>query len=74
MNNKVKAVLITVSAVAWCGIVAIGLQILSKFVTPEQISAGLLVLGLSLCFYTLYSLILTKLEFDAKISELVDRK
>ena len=36
MNNKVKAVLITVAAAAWCGTVAIGLQVLSKFVTPEQ--------------------------------------
>lgn len=74
MNNKVKAVLITVAAAAWCGTVAIGLQTLSKFVTPEQISVGLIVVGLSLCFYTLYSLILTKLEFDDTISDMVDRK
>lgn len=74
MNNKVKAVLITVAAAAWCGTVGIGLHVLSKFVTPEQISAGLIVLGLSLCFYTFYQLILTKLEFDDKISEMVDRK
>jgi hypothetical protein len=26
------------------------------------------------CFYGIYSLVLTKLEFDAKITELVERK
>ena len=74
MNKKLKAALITAGMAAWCVIVAVGLQFASKYITIEQFTMGLIAVGVGLCFYTLYSLILTKLEFDAKISEMVDRK
>jgi hypothetical protein len=74
MNRKLKAGLITVGLAVWCAIVGFGIQFLSQYVTPTQISLGLIAVGLGLCFYTFYSLVLTKLEFDDKITELVDRK
>jgi hypothetical protein len=74
MNQKFKAALITSGLAVWCVIVAVGLQFASKYITVEQFTMGLIVTGVGLCFYTLYNLILTKLEFDAKITELVDRK
>ena len=74
MNKKFKAALITAGLVVWCVIVAVGLKFSSQYVTVEQFSIGLVVVGISLCLYGFYSLILTKLEFDEKISELVDRK
>jgi hypothetical protein len=55
-------------------VVAVGLQLASKYLTIEQFLLGLSVVGISVCFYGIYSLVLTKLEFDAKITELVDRK
>jgi hypothetical protein len=54
--------------------VGFGMQFLAQYITPSQFSLGLIAVGLALCFYTLYSLILTKLEFDAKITDLVDKK
>lgn len=74
MNKKLKAALITAGLAVWCMAVATGLQFASKYVTVEQLSIGLIVVGIALCLYGFYQLILTKLEFDAKISELVDRK
>jgi exosortase/archaeosortase len=74
MNQKVKAGLITAGFAAWCVFVAVGLQFASKYITVEQFLTGLAVVGISVCFYGIYSLILSKLEFDAKITELVDRK
>lgn len=74
MNQKFKAGLITAGFAAWCVVVAVGLQFASKYVTVEQFLIGLSVVGISVCFYGIYSLVLTKLEFDAKITELVDRK
>lgn len=74
MNKKLKAALITAGFALWSVIVAVGLKFASQYVTVEQLSIGLIAVGLGLCFFTLYSLILTKLEFDAKITELVDRK
>ncbi len=74
MNQKLKAGLITAGLATWCVIVAIGLQFASKYITVEQFTMGLIAVGIGLCFYTLYSLILTKLEFDAKITDMVDRK
>jgi len=74
MNSKLKAGLITVGVAVWCMVVAGTLQVVSKYITVQQLSMGLIAVGIGLCFYTLYSLILTKLEFDAKITEMVDRK
>ena len=74
MNQKVKAGLITAGFAVWCVVLGFGLQFASKYVTAEQITMGLAGIGIALCFYTIYSLILTKLEFDAKFTDLVDRK
>lgn len=74
MNQKLKAALITGGLAVWCVAVATGLQFASKYITVEQMSIGLIAIGIFICLYGFYQLILTKLEFDAKISELVDRK
>ena len=74
MNSKLKAALITAGFGMWAAALAFGLKFASQYLTVEQVTMGFIALGLGLCFYTLYSLILTKLEFDRKISEMVDRK
>lgn len=74
MNQKLKAALITAGFAAWCVVVAVSLQFASKFITVEQLVMGMVAVGIGLCFYGIYSLVLTKLEFDAKISDMVDRK
>ena len=74
MNQKLKTALITVGFAVWCVGVAVRLQFAAKFITVEQLIMGLVAVGIGFCFYGIYSLILTKLEFDAKISDLVDRK
>ena len=74
MNSKLKAALITAGFAMWAAALAFGLKFASLYLTIEQFIWGLIAVGLALCSYTLYSLILTKLEFDAKITELVDRK
>ena len=74
MNQKFKAGLITVGLAGWCVLVGVGIQFLSQYITPTQFSLALIAVGLGMCFYTLYSVILTKLEFDAKITEMVDKK
>jgi len=74
MNQKVKAGLITAGFAVWTVALGFGLQFAAKYITIEQMTMGLVAVGLGLCFYTLYSLILTKLEFDAKITDMVDRK
>lgn len=74
MNQKLKAGLITAGFAAWCVIIAVGLQFASKYITVQQMATGLAVVGISVCFYGIYYLILSKLEFDAKITELVDKK
>lgn len=74
MNSKLKAALITAGFGMWAAAIAFGLKFASLYLTVEQLGVGLAVVGISFCFYGIYSLILTKLEFDAKISEMVDRK
>ncbi len=74
MNQKLKAGLITTGLAAWCVAVGFGLQFLSKYITPEQFSMGLAVAGITMCFYVIYSLVLTKIEFDDKLKSMVDKK
>ena len=74
MNHKFKAALITVGLAAWGVVVAVGLQFASRYITVEQFTMGLIGVGIALCLYGFYNLVLTKLEFDAKITEMVDRK
>jgi hypothetical protein len=74
MNQKLKAGLITTGLAAWCVTIGVGLQFASKYITVEQFLIGLSVAGISVCFFGIYSLVLSRLEFDAKITELVDKK
>jgi hypothetical protein len=73
MNSKLKAGLITLALAGWCVIVAMGLKAISLYFTVDQISLGLAVAGIALCFYVVYSLVLTKLEFDDRLKKLVDK-
>jgi len=74
MNSKLKAGLITVALAAWCVVVAIGLQFASRYITVTQFSMGLAAIGISVCFYGIYSLVLSKLEFDNTLKRMVDQK
>lgn len=74
MNQKFKAGLITAGFAVWCVVVAFAVKFVSQYLTVEQFTMGLIAVGIGLCFYGIYSLVLTKLEFDAKITKLVDRK
>lgn len=74
MNQKLKAALITSLLAVWCMAIAVGLQFASKYITVEQFSLGLIAVGIGMCLYGIYSLILSYLDFNAKISEMVDRK
>ena len=74
MNSKFKALAITVGFGLWAVAVAFGLQYLSKLITPEQFLIGVAVIGISVCFYMIYSLVLTQIEFSNKLKDMVDRK
>ena len=74
MNSRLKAAAITAGLGLWCVVVAFGLQYLSKLITPEQFVVSLAVIGISSCFYMIYDLIHSQLEYSNKLKSMVDRK
>jgi hypothetical protein len=74
MNSKLKAGLITTGLAVWCVAIGVGLQFASKYITMEQIAMGLVIVGVTGCVYSIYSLILSKLEFDETLKRMVDKK
>ena len=46
----------------------------AKFLTPEQFVMGLAVAGITVCLYTIYSVLLTKFQYEEHLKSMVDRK
>ena len=78
MNLKVKAGLAVAGVVAGSIALAVGLKLVSPYITPELVYNGLMLIGVSIVLYTLYGIILTNLEiqqkYKTKLEEMVDKK
>lgn len=74
MNSKLKAVVYTAAFGVFCGIVGFTTYYLSQFMTPEQFATGLAVAGITACFYTIYSLLVSKFEYEDTLKRMVDKK
>ena len=74
MNSKLKAGLFTVAFGAMCGAVGLTVSYVSRFLTPEQVVIGLAVAGITACFYTIYSVLLAKFQYDEHLRSMVDKK
>lgn len=74
MNSRLKAGFFTAAFGAVC--VGFGLlgQYAAKFLTPEQFVMGLVVVGITVCFYTIYSVLLAKFQYDEHLKSMVDKK
>ena len=74
MNSRVKAGFFTALFVAFCMAVGLAIQYFSKFMTPEQFVMGLAVAGITACFYTIYSVLLAKFQYEEHLKSMVDKK
>lgn len=74
MNSKLKAGLLTAGFGAICITVGLGIQYVARFLTPEQFVIGLAVAGISLCFYTMYTVLLARIQYEDQLKSMVDRK
>lgn len=78
MNIKVKAGLMVVGIVGISTVTAVALKEVSSYLTPERISNGVTILGVSILLYTMYSIILSKLEIDERyesgLKKILDKK
>ena len=78
MNIKVKAGLMVVGIVGISTGVAVVLKEVSVYLTPERVSNGVTILGVSILLYTMYSIILAKLEIDKRyetgLKKILDKK
>jgi len=74
MNQKLRAGLQTSAIAAFCVAVALAFQYLSANMTPEQFVIGLAVMGITACFYTIYSVLLSRIEYQDHLRSMVDKK
>lgn len=74
MNLRLKAVFFTAIFGAFCIAVGLAIQYLSQFMTPAQFAVGLAVAGITACFYTIYSVLLAKFQYEEHLKSMVDRK
>lgn len=74
MNSKFKAGIFTIAFGAVCIAIGLTIQYLAQFMTPEQFIIGLAVAGITACFYTIYSVLLAKFQYEEHLKNMVDRK
>jgi len=74
MNQKLKAAGIVAGMLAVCVIVALGLQLVATYITPGMIPFILTAIGLGICIYVMYSLVLFQIQYRDKLKSMVDQK
>jgi hypothetical protein len=74
MNLKIKAGLVVASVVAISIAASIGLKLVSTYITSAMVLDGVMLVAVGILLYTMYGIILTKFEYDAKIKAMVDSK
>lgn len=74
MSSKLKALIYTAAFAVMCGVIGSTTYYLSRFMTPEQFAVGLAVAGFTACFYTIYSLLVSKFEYEDTLKRMVDKK
>lgn len=74
MNSRLKAGFFTAVFGAFCVAVGLAMQYLAQFMTPAQFVIGLAVAGITACFYTIYSVLLAKFQYEEHLKSMVDRK
>jgi len=74
MNSKLKAGLVTVVFGGMCAAMGLAGSYVARFLTPEQFVMGLMVIGVTACLYTIYSVLLAKFQYEEHLKSMVDRK
>lgn len=74
MNSRLKAGVFTMAFGALCVGIGLTVSYVSKFLTPEQFVIGLAVMGITACFYTMYSVLLAKFQYEEHLRNMVDKK
>jgi len=74
MNLNIKAGLMVAGVVVGSIVVSFGLKLASTYIVPDTLLNGIMLIAVGILLYTMYSIILTKLKYDAKIKTMVDSK
>jgi hypothetical protein len=74
MNIKAKAALITLSIATGCAVTSLVFNYLVRLLTPDMIPIILMGLGISFCFFAMYQVLVSELEYKEHLKRMVDRK
>jgi uroporphyrinogen-III synthase len=73
MNLKLKAALQTAGVLAVVITASVGVQLLVAFLTASQITNLLAVISITFLVYAMYQLVLSRLEYEQKVEEIVQK-
>ena len=74
MNQRLKAAFITVGLLCSTVILTLGFRLVFTYITPEMAPFILVGIGLIICTYVMYSMILTIIQDRDRFDDMVDRK
>jgi len=74
MNIRQRAILQTAGIIAVIVGGSVGISLILKMLTPEQITMGFGIFSIALLIYSMYGVVLSRLEYDEKLKEIVDKQ
>lgn len=74
MTLKQRAVLQTLGILAVILSASLGVTLVLNYLTAGQIINGLAVASIALLIYSMYGVILSRLEYEDKLKDLVDKR
>lgn len=74
MSSKLKAILITAGLLCSAVVLTLGFRLVFAYITPEMVPFILTGIGLVICTWVMYSMILSIIEDREQLKAMVDRK
>jgi hypothetical protein len=73
MTLKQRAILQTAGIIAVILAGSVSISLVLNMLTPEQVLNGFAILSIALLVYSMYGVVLSRLEYDETVKRLVDK-
>ena len=74
MNQRLRAAFLTAGLLCSAVILTLGFRLVFTYITPEMVPFILTGIGMAICIYVMYSMILTIIQDKDRLKDMVDRK
>jgi hypothetical protein len=74
MNQRLRAAFLTAGLLCSVVILTLGFRLVFTYITPEMVPFILTGIGMAICIYVMYRMILTIIQDKDRLKDMVDRK